>query len=48
VAFPITAGLLVDHYGPGLPFMLAGLLVFGTLFMTASLEKYETTRVMQA
>jgi len=47
VAFPITAGLLVDHFGPGLPFMLAGLLVLGTLFMTASLEKYATTTVVQ-
>ena len=40
VAFPIGAGLLVDHYGPGLPFMVAGLLVLATLAMTASLEKY--------
>jgi len=38
---------LVDHFGPGLPFMLAGLLVLGTLFMTASLEKYATKTVLQ-
>ncbi|HTE46005.1 MAG TPA: MFS transporter [Gemmatimonadaceae bacterium] len=40
VAFPIGAGLLVDHFGPGLPFMVAGVLVLATLLMTASLEEY--------
>jgi multidrug resistance protein len=40
VAFPIFAGLLVDHYGSGPPFMVAGLMVLATLLMTASLEKY--------
>jgi len=40
VAFPIGAGLLIDRYGPGLPFLIAGLLVLATLFMTASLESY--------
>jgi len=40
VAFPIFAGLLVDHYGSGLPFMVAGLMVLAALLMTASLEKY--------
>jgi multidrug resistance protein len=38
VAFPIGAGLLVDHFGPGLPFMVAGLLVLGTLVMTGSID----------
>ncbi len=40
VAFPIFAGLIVDHYGSGPPFMVAGLMVLATLLMTASLEKY--------
>ena len=40
VAFPIGAGLLVDRYGPGLPFLVAGILVLATLLMTASLEKF--------
>ncbi|MEP6491047.1 MAG: MFS transporter [bacterium] len=40
VAFPIGAGFLVDRFGPGLPFMVAGILVLATLLMTASLEQY--------
>ena len=40
VAFPIGAGLLVDHFGPGLPFLVAGILVLATLLMTGSLEEY--------
>ena len=40
VAFPIGAGALVDRFGPGLPFMVAGLFVLATLTMTASLDKY--------
>jgi multidrug resistance protein len=40
VVFPIGAGLLVDHFGPGLPFLVAGILVLVTLLMTASLEEY--------
>jgi MFS family permease len=31
VAFPIAAGLLIDRYGSGVPFWLAGLLVLATL-----------------
>jgi multidrug resistance protein len=31
VVFPIAAGLLMDHFGLGVPFWLAGLLVFATL-----------------
>jgi MFS family permease len=31
VAFPIAAGLLIDRYGAGVPFWLAGLLVLATL-----------------
>jgi MFS family permease len=40
VAFPIGAGLLVDRFGPGLPFLVAGMLVLATLLMTSSLEEY--------
>lgn len=45
VAFPIGGGLLVDHFGPGLPFLVAGLLVLATLSMTASLERYAATEI---
>jgi MFS family permease len=31
VVFPIAAGLLMDHFGVGVPFWLAGILVFVTL-----------------
>jgi multidrug resistance protein len=40
VIFPIVAGGLVDRFGPGVPFIVAGVLVLATLFMTASLEDY--------
>jgi multidrug resistance protein len=40
VAFPIVAGAVVDRFGPGVPFIGAGVLVFVTLLMTASLEDY--------
>jgi MFS family permease len=38
VAFPIVAGALVDQFGAGVPFLVAGLLVILTLTMTSSLE----------
>ena len=38
VAFPIIAGALVDPFGAGVPFMVAGLIVVLTLAMTSSLE----------
>jgi hypothetical protein len=38
VAFPLGAGLIVDRFGPGVPFMLAGLLVLATLALSWSLE----------
>jgi MFS family permease len=38
VAFPLGAGLIVDRFGPGVPFMLAGLLVLATLTLSWSLE----------
>ena len=38
VAFPIFAGAIVDHYGPGVPFVIAGVLVLATMTMLWSLE----------
>ena len=38
VAFPVFAGMIVDHYGPGVPFVIAGVLVIATITMTWSLE----------
>jgi MFS family permease len=40
VAFPIAAGFLMDHAGVGVPFWLSGLLVLGTLPLTAALLHY--------
>ena len=40
VAFPIAAGFLMDHAGIGVPFWLSGLLVLGTLPLTAALLSY--------
>ncbi len=37
VAFPLGAGLIVDRFGTGVPFMLAGLLVLATLGLSRSL-----------
>ncbi len=40
VIFPIVAGALIARFGPGVPFIVAGVLVLATLLMTASLEDY--------
>ena len=48
VAFPIAAGAMVDHYGPGVPFVVAGLLVLGTLTMMWSLEASANTASVAA
>jgi multidrug resistance protein len=40
VAFPIATGLAMDHLGLGLPFIVAGILVAGTLVLTTSLEQH--------
>ncbi|MBA3319483.1 MAG: MFS transporter [Gemmatimonadales bacterium] len=37
VAFPIAAGLLMDRFGVGVPFWIAGVLVLGTLPLTRSI-----------
>lgn len=44
VAFPLGAGLIVDRFGPGVPFMLAGLLVLATLSLSWSLVGREAFR----
>jgi MFS family permease len=39
VAFPIAAGLLMDRFGAGVPFWLAGLLVLATLPLSRSIGR---------
>jgi MFS family permease len=39
VAFPIAAGLLMDRFGVGVPFWLAGVLVLATLPLTRSIGR---------
>jgi hypothetical protein len=39
VAFPIGAGLLIDRYGAGVPFWLAGLLVLATLPLSRAIGR---------
>jgi MFS family permease len=38
VAFPVFAGAIVDRFGPGVPFVIAGVLVLLTMTMMWSLE----------
>ena len=40
VAFPILAGYLIDRFGTGAPYAVAGALVAATLLITAPLEQY--------
>jgi len=40
VAFPVATGVAMDHLGLGLPFIVAGVLVTATLFLTASIEQH--------
>ena len=40
VAFPIATGIVMDHFGVGTPFVIAGALVVATLMLTASLEAH--------
>ncbi len=44
VIFPLAAGVAMDHLGLGFPFVVAGVLVLGTLALTASLEDYAVPR----
>ena len=39
-----TAGVAMDHLGLGFPFVLAGVLVLGTLLLTTSMEAYAPSR----
>ncbi len=38
--FPIGAGLLMDHFGYGSPFLLSGVLVLLTLTLTTDMDGY--------
>jgi MFS family permease len=40
VAFPVAAGLLMDRFGVGVPFWLAGILVLATLPLTRSIARH--------
>jgi len=44
VAFPLAAGVAMDHLGLGFPFVVAGVLVLGTLLLTTSMEDYAASR----
>jgi MFS family permease len=44
VVFPLAAGVAMDHLGFGFPFVVAGVLVLGTLTLTASMEDYAAPR----
>jgi multidrug resistance protein len=44
VVFPLAAGLAMDRVGLGFPFIVAGVLVLGTLVLTTSMEEYAPTR----
>ena len=44
VVFPLAAGVAMDHLGLGFPFVVAGVLVLGTLLLTSSMEAYAPTR----
>lgn len=40
VAFPLTAGVLIDRFGVGVPFWIAGLLVIALLPLTRVIDSY--------
>lgn len=44
VVFPLAAGFAMDRVGLGFPFIVAGILVLGTLLLTTSMEQYAPTR----
>lgn len=44
VLFPLAAGVAMDHLGLGFPFVIAGVLVLSTLFLTTSMEDYAASR----
>jgi hypothetical protein len=44
VVFPLAAGVAMEHLGIGFPFVVAGVLVLGTLALTTSMEDYAAPR----
>lgn len=44
VVFPLAAGIAMDRLGLGVPYVLAALLVLGTLLLTTSMEQYAPAR----
>ena len=44
VAFPLLAGLTMDHIGLGFPFVVAGALVIAVIPLTLSMEHYGAVR----
>jgi multidrug resistance protein len=48
VAFPIAAGLMMDHLGLGVPFWVAGLLVLATLPFTGAMSAYMANAPQEA
>ena len=44
VVFPLAAGVAMDRLGLGFPFVVAGVLVLGTLLLTTSMEEYAPSR----
>lgn len=48
VVFPLAAGVAMDRLGLGFPFVIAGVLVLGTLLLTTSMEEYAPTRAASA
>jgi MFS family permease len=44
VAFPIMAGVMIDHLGVGTPFWVSGLLVLAALALTGRMESYADAR----
>jgi MFS family permease len=39
-AFPLMAGYAMDVLGKGMPFVVAGVMVLGTLLLTVSMQRY--------
>jgi MFS family permease len=48
VAFPIAAGVMIDHLGIGTPFWLSGAMVLGALLLTGRMGSYAAPRPASA
>ncbi|MBI4503863.1 MAG: MFS transporter [Gemmatimonadetes bacterium] len=48
VAFPIAAGVLMDHFGRATPFWVSGVMVLATLSLTGAMESYLGVRAEPA